>query len=63
VFTGKIAIYTGPEEFFDDQTGHILQKGVPATICDKTAAKLGHKFPDNIYITPPPWHYQGDGCC
>jgi ubiquinone/menaquinone biosynthesis C-methylase UbiE len=63
IFTGKTAIYNGSEESFDDQVGHILPKGVPTAVCDKTAAHLGHHFPDIIRITPSTWYYQGDGCC
>lgn len=61
IFTGKTAIYSGDLEFFDDQNGHILNKGIPAAVCDKTAGKLS-TFPD-ILITDSTWHYQGGGCC
>lgn len=61
IFTGKTAIYQGNQEVFDDQAGHILQKGVPASVCDKTAANLG-MFKD-IIITDSTWHYIGGGCC
>jgi ubiquinone/menaquinone biosynthesis C-methylase UbiE len=63
IFTGKTAIYAGPESSFDDQAGHILQVGVPAAVCDKTAAKLAVSHPGSILITPSTWHYQGGGCC
>jgi ubiquinone/menaquinone biosynthesis C-methylase UbiE len=63
VFTGKTAIYAGAAEAFDDQAGHILARGIPLAVCDKTAAKLGHKFPESITITPSTWHYDGGGCC
>ncbi|MBF2008779.1 MAG: arsenosugar biosynthesis arsenite methyltransferase ArsM [Chlorogloeopsis fritschii C42_A2020_084] len=63
VFTGKTAIYTGLEELFDDHAGHILQKGVPAAVCDKTAAKLATLIPDKLIITNSTWHYTGGGCC
>ncbi|NET03221.1 MAG: methyltransferase domain-containing protein [Merismopedia sp. SIO2A8] len=63
VFTGKSAIYTGAEEFFDDKAGHILLRGVPAAICDKTAAKLATSNPEEIIITDSTWHYTGSGCC
>ncbi|ARV62596.1 SAM-dependent methyltransferase [Nostocales cyanobacterium HT-58-2] len=63
VFTGKTAIYAGSEPFFDDNAGHILQRGIPASVCDKTAAKLGALMPDKITITDSTWHYNGGGCC
>ena len=63
VFTGKTAIYMGAEESFDDQAGHILGQGVPLAVCDKTAAKLGLKHPENIMVTDSTWHYDGGGCC
>ncbi len=63
IFTGKTAIYTGVEEFFDDYAGHILQRGVPAAVCDKTAAKLGSLMPAEILVTNSTWHYTGGGCC
>jgi ubiquinone/menaquinone biosynthesis C-methylase UbiE len=61
IFTGKTAIYAGEKSYFDDQNGHILQQGIPAAVCDKTAKKLS-VFPD-IIITDSTWHYDGGGCC
>ncbi|NEU73563.1 methyltransferase domain-containing protein [Hassallia byssoidea VB512170] len=63
IFTGKTAIYAGAEEIFDDSAGHILQRGVPAAVCDKTAAKLGDFKPKEIIITDSTWYYDGGGCC
>lgn len=61
IFTGKTAIYAGVEEVFDDSAGHVLQRGVPAAVCDKTAAKLA--VLEDILITDSTWHYDGGGCC
>ncbi|HIK46000.1 MAG TPA: arsenosugar biosynthesis arsenite methyltransferase ArsM [Leptolyngbyaceae cyanobacterium M65_K2018_010] len=61
IFTGKTAIYGGPEAAFDDQAGHKLQRGVPMAVCDKTALALSHD--PEILITPSTWHYSGGGCC
>ena len=61
IFTGKTAIYHGSLDYFDDNAGHILTKGVPASICDKTANNLS-KFSD-VFITDSTWHYDGGGCC
>lgn len=63
IFTGKTAIYAGAESFFDDNAGHILQQGIPAVVCDKTAAKLAAFMPEKIIITDSTWHYDGGGCC
>lgn len=63
IFTGKTAIYAGSESFFDDGAGHILQRGIPAAVCDKTAAKLGDLKPEEIMITDSTWYYDGGGCC
>jgi ubiquinone/menaquinone biosynthesis C-methylase UbiE len=63
IFTGKTAIYAGIEEIFDDSAGHILQRGVPAAVCDKTAAKLNKLMPKEIIITDSTWYYDGGGCC
>lgn len=61
IFTGKTAIYAGPEPYFDDRAGHILQRGVPVAVCDKTAANLA-KF-EVICTTDSTWYYDGGGCC
>jgi hypothetical protein len=63
IFTGKTAIYAGKEAIFDDRLGHILTKGLPAAVCDKTAANLASLLTDDCIITPSTWHYQGGGCC
>jgi len=62
IFTGKTAIYSGPDAAYDDGKGHRLQRSIPAGVCDKTAAALA-ACDENILITPATWHYQGDGCC
>ena len=63
IFTGKTAIYRGMEELFDDGAGHLLQRGVPAAVCDKTAGKLGGLMLEEVLITDSTWHYSGGGCC
>jgi|GEM_PF-37885 len=63
IFTGKTAIYAGSEPMFDDSQGHVLQRGLPAGVCDKTAAKLALIKPEDVIITDSTWHYNGDGCC
>lgn len=61
VFTGKTAIYRGEEEQWDDGNGHVMRKGVPLGVCDKTANALGSIA--DVAVTPSTWHYDGDGCC
>ena len=63
IFTGKTAIYAGEQTVFDDLAGHILPRGLPTGVCDKTAAKLAALLATECIITPSTWHYQGDGCC
>jgi ubiquinone/menaquinone biosynthesis C-methylase UbiE len=63
IFTGKTAIYAGKEEFFDDLSGHILQRGIPVAVCDKTAEKLAVINAEEIIITDSTWYYDGGGCC
>jgi ubiquinone/menaquinone biosynthesis C-methylase UbiE len=61
IFTGKMALYAGEKEYFDDNAGHILMPGIPLAICDKTARNLD-KF-DDIMVTESSWYYDGGGCC
>jgi len=63
VFTGKAAIYYGPEDYFDDHKGHILLKNQPLAICDKTASALLALDRKDIFISPATFHYDGGGCC
>ncbi|MDX2211761.1 MAG: arsenosugar biosynthesis arsenite methyltransferase ArsM [Oculatellaceae cyanobacterium bins.114] len=63
VFTGKTGIYTGTEPYLDDRAGHLLQRGIPLAVCDKTAAKFALQFPQDVLITESTWHYTGGGCC
>ncbi|MBW4618758.1 MAG: arsenosugar biosynthesis arsenite methyltransferase ArsM [Cyanosarcina radialis HA8281-LM2] len=63
IFTGKTAIYAGSQPLFDDGNGHLLQKGIPAAVCDKTAGNLAKLMPDEIIVTDSTWHYVGGGCC
>lgn len=63
VFTGKAAIYFGSDPALDDREGHLLQRGVPIAVCDKTAAKFALRFPQDVIVTDSTWHYSGGGCC
>jgi SAM-dependent methyltransferase len=61
IFTGKTASYIGANDLLDDQAGHVLQRGLPLAVCDKTAANL-KKFPD-VFLSNSTWHYTGGRCC
>lgn len=63
VFTGRSAIYFGPEEAFDDGAGHLLRRDLPLAVCDKTAHKLESLRDADLIVTPPTWFYDGGGCC
>ena len=63
VFTGKTAIYSGQKPLLDDQAGHLMLRGILLAVCDKTAAKLALRFPQEVRVTNSTWHYSGGGCC
>lgn len=63
VFTGRSAIYYGPDETFDDGKGHLMLANQPLAICDKTAAALQRLNRKDIYISDSTYFYDGGGCC
>jgi len=63
VFTGRMVIYTGDDEYFDDGKGHIVVPDVPLAVCDKTGAWFANLERDDIFVTPSTYHYVGGGCC
>jgi ubiquinone/menaquinone biosynthesis C-methylase UbiE len=63
IFSGRSAIYSGPDEVFNDGKGHLLPQNLPMPICDKTAAALESLGRDDLSVTESTWHYQGGGCC
>jgi SAM-dependent methyltransferase len=63
VFTGRSAIYTGPDAQFDDGHGHVLVRDVPLPVCDKTAGALAGLARSDVTVTEATWHYAGGGCC
>lgn len=60
IFTGRTAIYTGPEETWDDGQGHTLPRGIPVDVSDAAAERLRGR--QDIVVTPPTFHGRG-GCC
>lgn len=63
VFTGRCAVYFGPEEQFDDRKGHLMLRDMPLAVCDKTAAALQQLERADLLVTPSTWFYDGGGCC
>ena len=63
VFTGRTALYFGPEEVFDDGKGHILSRDLPLAVCDKTAGALLRLERPDLLVTGSTFHYRGGGCC
>lgn len=63
VFTGKTAIYTGDQEYFDDHQGHVLMYNQPLSICDKTAANISNLKRDDLFVSGSTFFYDGGGCC
>ena len=61
VFTGRTAVWGGSDDRFDDGAGHVLRKGLPLPVCDKTAAALAGV--EGVTVTAPTWHFTGGGCC
>ena len=58
-----MVFYTGDDEYFDDDRGHIVTPDVPLAVCDKTAAWFVNLERDDFTITPSTYHYTGGGCC
>jgi SAM-dependent methyltransferase len=63
IFTGRTATWLGDAPEFDDGRGHVLRRGIPAAVCDKTAGALLRLGKGDIVTTEPTWHYGGGGCC
>jgi SAM-dependent methyltransferase len=63
VFTGRMAIYFGEDEAFDDGKGHVLNRDLPLGVCDKTSSALARLERDDILLTGSTFHYRGGGCC
>lgn len=63
IFTGRTAIYFGTESHFDDGKGHVFQRDLPMSVCDKTAAALASLDRADILVTGSTWFYDGGGCC
>lgn len=63
IFTGRMAVYLGPDEEFDDGRDHYFPRNIPLPVCDKTADALQALGRADIQVTPTTWHSEGGGCC
>jgi ubiquinone/menaquinone biosynthesis C-methylase UbiE len=61
VFLGRMAIYAGPSEQWAASDGTVLRRGVPVSISEGAAKRLG-AIPD-LVITEPNYRSHGGGCC
>lgn len=65
LFTGRTAIYLGPEAAADAAgfafTGFAFKRGVPASVSD--AAARGLALRDDFLVTPPTYNVRTSGCC
>jgi SAM-dependent methyltransferase len=61
IFTGRTAIYPGPGEMYQDESGTILRRGIPVAVSDGAAARLARHR--SIVVTPSTFHVRGGGCC
>jgi SAM-dependent methyltransferase len=60
VFTGRMAIYGGPDAFLDVGNGHLLDRGIPVPVSDAVARRLETQ-PDVIVTAAT--HHGRAGCC
>ncbi len=63
IFTGRTAFYVGPDAEFDDGRGHHLVRGIPSSVCDKTAENLQRLGRRDLIVTDSTFFYEGGGCC
>jgi SAM-dependent methyltransferase len=61
VFTGRTAIYTGPGETHQDESGTMLRRGIPVPVSDAAAARMARHA--CMMVTPATFHARGGGCC
>jgi len=63
VFTGRMAVYFGDADQFDDEKGHVLPRDMPVSVCDKTARNLQALGRPDLIVTDSTYFYDGGGCC
>jgi ubiquinone/menaquinone biosynthesis C-methylase UbiE len=61
IFSGRTASYVGPEPRWNDDRGHVLERGHPVAVSDAAALRLARHR--HVVLTEPTYHYRGGGCC
>lgn len=61
IFTGRMAIFGGPEESLVDESGAMLRRGIPIAVSDAAARRLGRR--GDVVVTAPTYYARGAGCC
>jgi len=61
VFTGRMAIYAGPDDALTDASGVVLPRGIPVEVSDAAALRLG--LDARVVLTAATYHSKGMGCC
>ncbi len=63
IFTGRVAMFVGADDGWDDGKGHFFARDLPLGVCDKTGLALKALGREDLVITESTFHYPGDGCC
>lgn len=61
IFTGRMAIYAGPDETYADESGTLLPRGIPVAVSDAAAVRLARN--PKIVVTGATYHAGGGGGC
>jgi SAM-dependent methyltransferase len=61
IFTGRMALYRGPDEAMTDASGTTLPRGIPVSVSDAAAARLAKD--SRVLVTGSTYHDAGGGCC
>ena len=61
VFTGRTAIYLGPDSEYVDRSRFAFRRGIPASVSDRTAGRLSGRA--DFHLTPSTYDVKTAGCC
>lgn len=61
IFSGRQAIYVGPDDRYDDGEGNVLPRGLPVPVSDAAATRLTGR--EDVVVTAATYHHRGGGCC
>ena len=61
IFTGRQAVYVGPDDALPDETGTVLRRGIPVPVSDAAAGRLARN--PAVVVTGPTYHARAGGCC